>query len=274
MKMHSFLFILFLLVNPWIHAEDFRALAKKAIPAVVALQVKIASPTMNLDPLGDDLFRQFFGFLKQPLEPQMASGSGFLISDDGYIVTNNHVVKQKGEILVKLQDGREFPAKVIGEDASTDLAVIKIDVQDLFFLHFADPNALEVGQYVVAIGNTFGLQATLTVGVVSAKGRTHLAIARIEDFIQTNAAINRGDSGGPLLDLQGNVTGVNTAIAVQGGTQGYAGIGFAIPSGIAEYVTSQLISNGTITPGFLGISLQSLDQDLAQALDLNTVEEP
>jgi serine protease Do len=266
-------------------ANDFTAVAKKAIPAVVSINVKATPKQLNqnqkeqspyenpFDPFSDDFFQRFFGSSPR-MEQRAVSGqaSGFVISPDGYVLTNNHVVDDFNEISVTSTDGKTYTAKVVGKDDSTDLAVLKIEAKGLPYLKFGNSTQLEVGQWVVAIGNSLGLQATLTVGVVSAKGRNGLDLARIEDFIQTDAAINRGNSGGPLLNLDGEVIGINTAIATTMAGGGYMGIGFAIPSNMAEHVVEQLISNGKVTRGFLGVSLQKVDEDLANAFGLEKPE--
>lgn len=266
-------------------SQDFTSVAKKAIPTVVSIQVK--GPDAQFftgedqeiegfeDPFGmmpKDLFQQFFGRQKRltPKEqPFSGQASGFIVSEDGKILTNNHVVRNASKIRVILNDGREFDAKVIGQDPNTDIAVVQIDAKNLPHLILGNSDNLEVGQWVVAIGNPLGLQASLTVGVVSATGRNNLDIARIEDFIQTDATINRGNSGGPLLDLNGNVIGINTAIASNMG--GFMGIGFAIPSNMANHVMHELIDNGSVSRGYLGVTLQSVDQNLAQAFGLDAV---
>lgn len=263
--------------------RDFTEVAKKAIPAVVSIKVTSApsrsakreaeNPYQEF--FNDDFFGRFFfglpgrGGAQQ--KPQASQASGFIVSPDGYILTNNHVIDNYGTIIITLNDGRELPAKVIGEDDATDIAVLKIDAANLPYLKLGNSSNLEVGQWVIAVGNPFGLQATLTVGVASAKGRNGLDLARIEDFIQTDAAINSGNSGGPLLNTQGEVVGINTAIATQGNS-GSMGIGFAIPSNIALNVMDQLIATGSVSRGFIGVILQQIDQDLAQAFGLNKVE--
>ncbi|MGK5594724.1 MAG: DegQ family serine endoprotease [Parachlamydiaceae bacterium] len=264
-------------------SEDFVHVAEESIPAVVFIQVKSKPKSktsfyyngneVDGDFFGEDLFGRFFGFPRKesPSNPRMGQASGFIISEDGYILTNNHVVNDHATVTVQLNDGREYTAKVIGEDQTTDLALIKIDAKNLPFLKLGDSDKLKIGQWVVAIGNPLGLQASLTVGVVSAKGRSNLDIARIEDFIQTDASINQGNSGGPLLNLKGEVIGINTAIATNM-SSGYLGIGFAIPSNIAKHVVEQLLDSGSVTRGFLGIVLQKVDHDLAQAFELKKIE--
>lgn len=275
-----------LLAAPFTHAqeaavlqktsEDFESVAEKAIPAVVSIQVKAqpskSSGLFDYDPsFEDDFFGRFFGIPRrdtQPKDLQLSQASGFIISPDGYILTNNHVVNEGVTITVKLNDGREFAGKVIGTDESTDIALIKIEGADLPYLKLGNSDALKIGQWVVAIGNPLGLQASLTVGVVSAKGRSNLDIARIEDFIQTDAAINRGNSGGPLLNLNAEVVGINTAIATNLASGGYMGIGFAIPSNMASHIMDQLKAGGAVSRGYLGVMLQPIDSDLAKAFDL------
>lgn len=254
-------------------SQDFSQVAKTATPAVVSIRVKSNGARSKEPSSEEDLFSYFFGIPrnKSQGQSQLSQASGFIVSPDGYILTNNHVV-HTGQITVKLNDGREFPAKVIGTDDSTDVALVKIDATALPYLKFGNSDDLSVGQWVVAIGTPLGLQATLTVGVVSAKGRSNLDLTRVEDFIQTDAALNRGNSGGPLLNLQGEVVGMNTAIATDNGLGGYMGIGFAIPSNMLTNVQEQLLSSGSVTRGYLGIILQPVDNDIAESLDLPKVE--
>lgn len=256
---------------------DFVTVGKKAIPAVVSIQVKSESklnsifsdPDSNDDPLGNEFWNQFFGMPYRRHQPRQQSGqaSGFIISSDGYIITNSHVVNAASEIKVILNDGRELAGNLIGHDPNTDVALIKVEAGSLPYLKFAQPEDLEVGEWVAAIGSPLGLQATLTTGVISAKGRNNLDLARIEDFIQTDAPINRGNSGGPLLNLDAEVVGMNTAIVTNNSTGGYMGIGFAIPTNIINHIVDQLKQGGKITRGFIGVSLQKVDQDLAAAFE-------
>lgn len=248
---------------------DFKKIAKEATPAVVSVKVEMKreAPFGRMEPFGDDFWQRFFQLPKENYRPQMGQGSGFLVSSDGMILTNNHIVDNAERVLVTLQNGREYTATILGKDQNSDVAVIKIDAKELPFLKLGDSRKLEVGEWVVAIGNPLGLQATLTVGVVSAVDRSNLGLAQIEDFIQTDAAINRGNSGGPLLNLEGEVVGMNTAIASH--TGGYMGIGFAIPSNIAKEIMQQLVSNGSFTRGYIGIVMQPLDQNLADAFHLD-----
>lgn len=271
-----------------IRANDFTVVAKKAIPAAVSIKVKITSPKQSSyffngreyqydEPMDfEDFFQQFFGGPKRYRErsqpSEIGQASGFIVTPDGYILTNGHVVKGASEILVILNDGRDFAAHVIGIDPNTDIAVIKIDANNLPFLSLGNSDDLEVGQSVLAVGTPFGLQASATAGIVSAKGRNNLDLARIEDFIQTDAAINRGNSGGPLLNMDGEVIGMNTAIATSMGSGGYQGIGFAIPSNLIQRVMNELIAHGSISRGFLGVTLQQITTDLASAFGLNTLD--
>ncbi|MBW1799314.1 MAG: DegQ family serine endoprotease [Deltaproteobacteria bacterium] len=260
--------------------KAFAAVARQASPAVVFIQVEktvTSRPEWGGPmPFGDEFFRRFFGIpspgrqqpQQQPQEQQriVGQGSGFIISADGYILTNNHVVGDADKVTVKLLDGREFRAKTIGADPHTDVAVIKIDAKNLPALPLGNSNALEVGEWVLAIGNPFGLSHTLTAGIVSAKGRTSLGITDFEDFIQTDAAINPGNSGGPLINLAGRAVGINTAIFSQSG--GYMGIGFAIPINMAKNIRDQLIAHGSVTRGYLGIVIQDLTPALAKTFDV------
>ncbi len=267
--------------------KAFASVAKKVSPAVVFIQVEVAtqnSPAMEFSspfggnsPFDEEFFRRFFGpsFPGQQGQPHqtpprrhtMGQGSGFIVSTDGYILTNNHVVGDADKITVKLQDGREFTAKTIGTDPHSDVALIKIDAKGLPVLTLGDSDALEVGEWVVAIGNPFGLSHTLTVGVVSAKGRSSVGLADYENFIQTDAAINPGNSGGPLVDLDGQVVGMNTAIFSRSG--GYMGIGFAIPINMIKSIKQQLVESGSVTRGYLGIIIQDLTPDLAKSFGLD-----
>lgn len=261
---------------------DYRSVAKKAIPAVVSIKVltkkksSLFGDDSSLDSSdlygGNDIWG-FFGLPKRDTSrPQIMSGqaSGVIVSPDGYILTNSHVVNGMDSISVQLTDGREFNAKVLGDDPNSDIALIKIDAKDLPYLSLGNSDDLEVGQQVAAVGNPFGLQATLTAGIVSAKSRNNLDIVPYGDFIQTDAAINRGNSGGPLLTLNGEIIGINTAIATNA-SSGYMGIGFAIPSNMAKHVMDEILLDGKVSHGFLGVSLQSIDYNLAQAFGLKKV---
>jgi len=197
--------------------------------------------------------------------PRTAHGSGFIISSDGYILTNNHMVEGAKKVEVELTDGRKFTAEVTGTDPDSDVAVIKIDAKNLPYLELADSDALEVGEWVLAIGNPLGLSHTVTAGIVSAKGRSGFGLAVLEDFIQTDAAINRGNSGGPLINLDGKVVGMSTAIY---GSSGNIGIGFAIPINMAKHAYKQLIESGIVERGFLGVGIQTLTPEFAEVFGL------
>ncbi len=260
--------------------KAFATVAKKVSPAVVFIKVEktvtSASPFGFLMPFGDEFFRRFFeNPFQGPQSPQQkhliqGQGSGFIVSADGYILTNNHVVGDADNVIVKLIDGREFKARTIGTDPHTDVAVIKIDANHLPVLPLGDSDALEVGEWVLAIGNPFGLSHTLTAGIVSAKGRSSIGIADYEDFIQTDAAINPGNSGGPLIDLEGRAVGINTAIFSQ--TGGYMGIGFAIPINMAKIIRDQLVKHGSVTRGYLGVMIQDITPELAKTFELETTK--
>ncbi len=265
--------------------KAFAQIAEKASPAVVGIKAEKTVtqdyPTIRdwpfgdpFDPFEDDLFDYFFRRRSprrrspQPRARQLAKGSGFIISANGYILTNNHLVGEADEdgVTVTLADGRELTAKIIGTDPDSEVAVVKIDADNLPILELADSGALEVGEWVIAIGNPFGLSHTVTAGIVSAKGRSGVGLTTYEDFIQTDAAINPGNSGGPLLNLNGKVVGINTAIISRSG--GNMGIGFAIPINMAKAVYDQLVDSGTVIRGYLGVAIQSLTPQLADSFSL------
>ena len=261
--------------------KAFASIAEKASPAVVSIVCEKESGRESRDgfslPQGpDDLFPWFRRSprdRRQAPRTQSAQGTGFIITADGYVLTNNHLVSdaKDGMIEVTLSNGRELKAKVIGTDPGSDVAVAKIDSDEAFpFIKLADSDALDVGEFVLAIGNSFGLSHTVTFGIVSAKGRAGLALGRelnFQDFIQTDAAINPGNSGGPLLNLDGEAVGINTALAGPSGVS--AGIGFAIPINMAQGISDQLIATGTVRRGFLGIRMGlPLTNDRAKALKL------
>jgi serine protease Do len=265
-------------------SDAFAATAKKAMPAVVSIRIKKTIETSPMetpfgynDPFGgfgDDFLRKFFGNrLPQQQTPQkyieQGLGSGFIISKDGYILTNNHVVGNVDKITVQLQDGRKFEnAKLIGTDPDTEVALIKIEGDNFPVLPMGDSDKNEIGDWVIAIGNPFGLSETVTVGVISAVGRSNVGIAAYENFTQTDAAINPGNSGGPLINLDGQVIGINTAIYSESG--GYMGIGFAIPINMARTIEEQLKEHGKVTRGYLGIYGQDVTPDMAQLLGLKS----
>ena len=257
----------------------FSEIAKQALPAVVFIDVETtvvetAPRRYYRSPLDEFFGRGFYGF-PYP-EEQVPSrkysrqglGSGFIISPDGYILTNNHVVNNADRITVTLADGRKFDAVLVGTDPKSEVALIKIeDGEELPVLALGDSDALEVGEWVLAAGNPFGLSQTVTAGIVSAKERGDIGIADYANFIQTDAAINPGNSGGPLLNIDGEVVGINTAIYSQ--TGGYMGIGFAIPINLAVHIKDQLIQHGKVNRSVLGIVIQEVNEDLAQSFGLD-----
>ena len=255
-------------VDPVETRNTFRSVAAQCAPAVVSIRVRKAvhaKSGSHPGPFGSP-FGGPFGNPGSGPESQWGQGSGFVIDPSGVIVTNHHVVRDGEEILVNLKSGRELRAELLGGDPKSDVAVLRIEASDLPHLTFADSADLEVGEWVVAIGSPFGLGETVTAGIVSAKGRTQVGIADHENFIQTDAAINPGNSGGPLLNLRGEVIGVNTAIFSRSG--GYMGIGFAIPSNLAQRMTEQLVEDGVVDRGFLGVMIQSVTPDLAESFGL------
>lgn len=257
-------------------SKAFASVVKKAGPAVVHVGVEKSATSRGMqqfpfDLFNDPFFERFFGpQFRRPEIPrgkgrsfrQQAAGSGFIISPDGYILTNNHVVDGAERITVRLADEREFKAKVVGSDPQTDVALLKIEGRNLPVLPLGDSDALEVGEWVISIGSPFQLNQTVTVGVVSAKGRNRMGITDYENFIQTDAAINPGNSGGPLLNIRGEAVGMNTAIFSRSG--GYMGIGFAIPINMAKHIEQQLRSTGKITRGWLGVVIQDVNEELAK----------
>lgn len=238
----------------------------KATPAIVSISVEGTQISRQEVP---EIFRRFFGQNEQVQEkPFRGLGSGVIIdAEKGYVVTNNHVVSNANEIMVKLTDGREFKAKKLGADEQSDIALLKIDPDDLHALPLADSDKLRVGDFVVAIGNPFGLSQTVTSGIVSALGRSGLNIGGYENFIQTDAAINRGNSGGALISLRGELVGINTAIFGPNG--GNVGIGFAIPTNMMKSLIDQIIEFGEVRRGLLGIIGNDVDSGLAEAMNLD-----
>jgi len=217
----------------------------------------------------DDSFFDFFNpFHKSPRKwKEQSLGSGVVVSDDGYIVTNNHVIEHADEIKVTLYDRRVFKAKIVGVDPKTDIALIKINEKNLPTIPWGNSDNLKVGEFALAIGNPFGLSNTVTMGIVSAVGRANVGIADYEDFIQTDAAINPGNSGGPLVNVHGELVGINTAIFSRSG--GYQGIGFAVPSNMVRLVMEQLLKKGKVTRGWLGVTIQDLTPELAGTFGLS-----
>ena len=245
-------------------APNWVELTKALKPAVVNISTKRVQegPAMQGPSGNEDPFQQFFRQFGQPQRRTVRSmGSGFVINSAGYIVTNNHVVEDATEILVKVDDGRELPGKVVGRDPRTDLALLKVDAAGLPVIPLGDSSELQVGEPVMAIGNPFGLERTVTTGIVSATGRV-IGQGPYDDFIQTDASINPGNSGGPLINARGQAVGINAAIFSQNG--GSVGIGFAIPVNQAKSVVTQLAANGRVTRGWLGVTIQPLTPELAK----------
>lgn len=242
---------------------------ERVTPAVVNIATQ-GRVLMRENPLlNDPFFRRFFNLPGMPRERRTQSlGSGVIVdAENGYIITNNHVIDKAEEIAVTLRDGRRFSAELVGTDPATDVAVIRIRANGLTAVKLADSDALRVGDFVVAIGNPFGLGQTVTSGIVSALGRTGLGIEGYEDFIQTDASINVGNSGGALVNLRGELVGINTAILAPSG--GNVGIGFAIPSNMARDVMAHLVSYGEVQRGLLGVKTQDLTPELSEAFDIH-----
>ncbi|MCI0427665.1 MAG: DegQ family serine endoprotease [Nitrospiraceae bacterium] len=250
--------------------KNFVEIAKSVKPAVVNISATRSGKSVESphgSPLDDPFFRKFFGdeFFKRDApqrEPkERGQGSGVIVEANGLIVTNNHVVNKADEIRVFLSDKREFKGKLIGTDAKTDIAIVKIEATGLQTIPWADSDQLEVGEFVLAVGSPFGLTQTVTMGIVSAVGRASMGIAEYEDFIQTDAAINPGNSGGALVNVRGELVGINTAIFSQSG--GNMGIGFAVPSNLSRAVMDQLVRTGKVVRGWLGVAIQDLTPELA-----------
>jgi len=253
---------------------NFSELAENVRPGVVNIQVvkkvknvAFGSRSFRGNPFGEDSpFGDFFGPFSEgapsPEPQQQGVGSGFVMSRDGYILTNNHVVEDADQIKVKLATGKEYDGKVVGRDPKTDLALVKIDASDLHALPLGNSDELKVGSWVVAVGSPFGLEQTVTAGIVSAKGRV-IGSGPYDNFIQTDASINPGNSGGPLINTKGEVVGINTAILAQG-----KGIGFAIPINMAKDIAPQLQEKGHVTRGWLGVSIQEMTPELAKSFGL------
>ena len=253
---------------------DFVQLAKDLKPAVVNISTSKTIKQQRPDMPGygphrdffDDFFERFFQGQQPQRERKTSSlGSGFIIDKEGHVLTNDHVVNGADEIEIKLSDGRSFPAKIIGSDSKLDLALVKIEAEDTFpVARLGNSDSLQVGEWVMAIGNPFGLEQTVTAGIVSAKGRV-IGAGPYDDFIQTDASINPGNSGGPLFNTTGEVVGINTAIVARG-----QGIGFAIPINMAREVIDQLKKTGHVTRGWLGVSVQDISDELAESFDLGS----
>jgi serine protease Do len=256
--------------------QGFVQIAKAVKPTVVnifATKSGRGSEGPHGAPPDEPFFHRFFGdkwfrrFEAPPAHQERSLGSGVIVQADGLIITNNHVVSRAEEIKVFLSDKREFKAKLIGTDSKTDLAVLRIDADGLQTIRWADSDRLEVGELVLAVGNPFGLNQTVTMGIVSAVGRASVGITEYEDFIQTDAAINPGNSGGPLVNVRGEVVGINTAIFSRSG--GNMGIGFAVPSNLAHSVMEQLVHGGRVVRGWLGVSIQEFTPELAARFGLD-----
>lgn len=253
-------------------SRAFVAIAKEVSPSVVTIysERNLAS---NDQRGNNNRFGFPFDFFGGPFDnfhdniPQRGMGSGVIVSSDGRVLTNNHVVQNADRVKVTLADGRTFDAKVLGKDPKSDVAVVKIDAHGLPAATLGNSDALEVGEWVLAIGNPFELSQTVTAGIVSAKGRSSVGLTDYEDFIQTDAAINPGNSGGALVNLRGQVVGINTAIATRSG--GYQGVGFAIPINMADKIMTNLVEHGRVIRGFMGVTLQHVDADIAETYGLD-----
>ena len=258
-------------------ANGFSAVIKPALPAVVNIRTsKIVKPQANqMSPMfNDPMFRQFFGDQfgqggKPHAEREQALGSGVIITPDGTILTNNHVIDGATDIKVQLSDKREFVAKLVGADPKSDVALLKIEGKDLPTLPLGDSSQLNVGDLIFAIGDPFGVGETATMGIVSATGRSQLGIEDYENFIQTDAAINPGNSGGAMIDIHGNLVGINTAILSHGGSGGNEGVGFALPMSMAKPVMDQILAHGKVIRGYLGVHIQDFSPELAKSFNFN-----
>jgi len=248
---------------------SYSAAAKKAMPSVV--NIFTSKNVQSRHPFMDDpLFRHFFGDqLEDQPQRENSLGSGVIVSSEGFILTNHHVIEAADEIEVALADGRTMPARIVGTDPETDLAVLKVDIKNLPAITFATSEKSNVGDVVLAIGNPFGVGQTVTQGIISALGRSHLGINTFENFIQTDASINPGNSGGALIDTEGNLVGINSAIYSRSG--GSMGIGFAIPVSLAKQVMEQIIRQGSVVRGWIGIEAQDITPELADSFRLENV---
>jgi Do/DeqQ family serine protease len=253
-------------------AMSYADAAKRALPAVVHIYTSQEVKASRHPFLNDPLFRHFFGDrFGDGSQRRSGLGSGVVVSPEGYILTNNHVIEGADDIEVSSNDGRKYKARVVGADPESDLAVLRIPADHgLAVISFGSSDSLRVGDAVLAIGNPFGVGQTVTSGIVSALGRTHLGINTFENFIQTDAAINPGNSGGALVDANGALIGINTAIYSQSG--GSMGIGFAIPVSLARNVMDQIVKNGSVTRGWIGVEVQEITPDLAESFKLSGVE--
>lgn len=254
-------------------ASTYSNAAKKAMPAVVNIftsSKNASSPHQQF--MDDPLFRHFFGEQEEGEEEEDQSdsslGSGVIVSAEGLILTNHHVISTADSIEIALADGRKLPATIVGTDPESDLALLKVEAENLPSITFASADKLDVGDVVLAIGNPFGVGQTITQGIVSALGRNHLGINTYENFIQTDASINPGNSGGALIDTAGNLVGINSAIYSRNG--GSMGIGFAIPVSLAKQVMEQIATEGTVTRGWVGVEAQNMTPELAESFSLPT----
>jgi serine protease Do/serine protease DegQ len=246
-------------------------LVNQVTPAVVNISVVTRSPMEDNPLFRDPFFRRFFNVPDRPQRREQAAGSGVIVdAARGHVLTNHHVVKDAEQVIVTLKDRRQFQAKVVGSDPGTDVAVLQIEARDLVALRLGDSDQLQVGDYVIAIGNPFGIGQTVTSGIVSALGRSGLSPEGYEDFIQTDASINPGNSGGALINLRGELVGINTAIIGPAG--GNVGIGFAVPSNISRAVLNQIVKYGEVRRGRLGIEMVDLTAEIAKRVGVTTIE--
>jgi serine protease Do len=265
------------LINSAVAAFNFRYAAKKATPGVVhiksvfPLRAEREMPDFFRDFFGDDLWRQYFSPDSNIPQIQTSNASGVIVSDDGYIVTNNHVVSDAENIEVVLHDQRSYKARIIGTDPATDLALLKIDGKNLSFIEFGNSDSVEVGDFVLAVGNPFNLASTVTAGIVSAKARNINILtdkSAVESYIQTDAAVNRGNSGGALVDINGKLIGINAAIATPTGA--FAGYSFAIPVEIVKKIIDDLLQHGKVLRGYLGVIITDMNGEKAKTLGIST----
>jgi len=272
----SVLLLLLVMLSPLVSMAalpEFTQLVKQAAPAVVNITATRKAASRQFENYNEEevpeLFRRFFGNIPRQNAPRPSAGSGFIISEDGYILTNNHVVENASEILVALSDRRERMATLVGSDKLSDLALLKIDAEDLPMVKLGSSEQLEVGEWVVAIGSPFGFEYSVTAGIVSAKGRSlpMEAEGNYVPFIQTDVAINPGNSGGPLFNLKGQVVGINSQIFTRSG--GFMGLSFAIPIDVAMEVVAQLKDKGAVARGWLGVLIQRVDRDLAESFGMD-----
>jgi len=246
-------------------------LVNEVTPAVVNISVITRAP-LEANPLfADPFFRRFFELPARPQRQEQSAGSGVIVdAARGFVITNHHVIRNAEQVLVTLKDRRQLPAKLVGTDPGTDIAVLQIESKGLSAIRIGDSDTLQVGDYVIAVGNPFGIGQTVTSGIVSALGRSGLSPEGFEDFIQTDASINPGNSGGALINLRGELIGINTAII--GPTGGNVGIGFAVPSNMAREVLAQIARFGEVRRGRLGIDMMDLTPDIAKKLGVNAAE--